>query len=505
MKYLTRHIDVPYGFYLNGKKDISVYCSNCENEHNLSKKKYGPITKILAKPYYCPSCGLKLDLHNAKYRNNFAFPVNFSEFEKTKFGFDINVYSLSCNFDSDEYDLSGQLYDSDEDPYVFRRRPMWSEKLIARYSFEKDNKVSYYSAVYLSGGYYCQYLTIGDFRERKSFPYFIDSYFLEDSLCELKNTDLEFLTKYVSEFFIDECLEKDFSLLAAKLVAIWQYPALLKVYKSGFIALFDDFVRSKYLRSADRCSKLISLRSKNLNKILKFDVNKLQIPREDVTLNVLEKIQKMISYDLDLTAKNIAIFNTERLRNFDCSLLTKKLFKYLRHQVNLCKYSDSYILSDYSDYIADLKKLKIPLTNDVLYPTNFRSAHTLLSNRVKTLEIEFKAELFKNCVLQYADLNTYGDYSIELITNPLSLKNAATYLHNCSFGYLDLILNGQCLIFLVKHKKSVIDAMLEFKLTGLNIGVAQLRGKCNNYVSDEIESFVSEWEHVALRKLKKVA
>lgn len=79
---------------------------------------------------------------------------------------------------------------------------------------------------------------------------------------------------------------------------------------------------------------------------------------------------------------------------------------------------------------------------------------------------------------------------VDLITEPNLLALWAKKFHNCSYGYCDRIINGKCVIFLVRLKAFPEYPCCMFELETGSCRVVQARGKHNHKVSKYIEDFI---------------
>lgn len=79
---------------------------------------------------------------------------------------------------------------------------------------------------------------------------------------------------------------------------------------------------------------------------------------------------------------------------------------------------------------------------------------------------------------------------VDLITEPNLLELWAKKFHNCSYGYCDRIINGKCVIFLVRLKAFPEYPCCMFELETGSCRVVQARGRHNHKVSKYIEDFI---------------
>lgn len=513
MKYFkTDDIDIPFGFYLKDGRKIYTYCSNCECENEYSLNLRQTLKEFLKTKEKCPCCNIPYKLYNAKLDNKtLSRGLYRAEFCKTEKGFNLNIYWISYNFASLNYDVSGFSLDdyfNETSIYPLKRYPVFEETLSAQFVFEDGKKVEYFADEYRYFYNTC-YCTI---EKKKNFPYFHSSLyrskenmFCLESLNELKYTRYEFFIRYISDIFDFSNDTKEF---VSTLICIWNNPKLLTVYKSGFKRLVIDYSMSKLFKKDNFINytpNYLNLKGKNLSKILGIDPSKIKLERKSLTYEKLEITKKLVKYGIDPIMENVIPFRMSLIVDYErLGLLNAKVFKYIRHQVKQLKSTDEsyFIASGYLDYLKEIEYLKYDKTSDVLYPKNFKKAHERTSNAVRNLKASEKNEVFKAVTSKYKEFDSFGSkYSVELVECSKSLINASNYMHNCSASYIDRIISGKVLIFLVKSQKSKIDGMLSLNIIGNNFTIGQLFAKNNKSVTAEVRSFVDTWYQNKVLKL----
>lgn len=478
MKYLgDLRLKFGVGFYEKYKKGVSVYCPSCDDSLAFSKNDFREFRKS---KYRC-TCGDNLELFNAKTKKHLNRSQYYSEVSRTDKGFDINVYSVNANFDIENYYF---------EEVCFRRRPTVYEDILFKFIFEPGKKVRFIS--YCKAGF-SPYGSVSispcEKHETKSFPRYLNYCFIDSSLKELDDS--------IFAPWKDILDTEDI----ACFIACWNYPSLYKLYRSGFKKIVNNFARQRFYKEYFSTStSILSINSRCINKIIKCDCNKIKVDREDLTLEDLCKCQKLQAHNIECTSKNIAMCDISFADN--PQIFNSKVFKYLRHQIEKHGLFVYCALRDYSDYLDQLKRLRIPFTDDVLFPVDFKKAHGELSERIRLLNLQGKNHLFKDATSDYKRFNIYEKISVEIITDINALIHASSYLHNCSAGYVDKVIDGKCALFLVKTKKKGIDGMLELRISNNNAKVVQLRGLHNNPCSDGIVMFVGAWLEYVNKQLK---
>ena len=83
-----------------------------------------------------------------------------------------------------------------------------------------------------------------------------------------------------------------------------------------------------------------------------------------------------------------------------------------------------------------------------------------------------------------------GDYHIEPIKTAPELSRYAYGFHNCASTYADDIANGYCFLYIVL-KLDTPRAMLELKRDDRHTKLSQLKGPCNEQVSEQLTTAIS--------------
>lgn len=100
--------------------------------------------------------------------------------------------------------------------------------------------------------------------------------------------------------------------------------------------------------------------------------------------------------------------------------------------------------------------------------------------------VGIKTSMAYRYVKVYEDEEKY----VDLITEPNLLELWAKKFHNCSYGYCDRIINGKCVIFLVRLKAFPEYPFCMFELETGSCRVVQARDRHNHKVSKYIEDFI---------------
>ena len=85
-----------------------------------------------------------------------------------------------------------------------------------------------------------------------------------------------------------------------------------------------------------------------------------------------------------------------------------------------------------------------------------------------------------------------GDYHIEPIKTAPELSRIAYRLHNCATSYAHQIAGGYCFLYVVIEGDAP-KAMVELSWNGKHAELSQLKGPCNEGVSEELTMAVNTW------------
>lgn len=167
----------------------------------------------------------------------------------------------------------------------------------------------------------------------------------------------------------------------------------------------------------------------------------------------------------------------------------RKILKYVRMQNRKNSDADFGI---YYDYIVTAEKLNFDIkSKEVLFPKDLMRAHDRVIGYYKVAGNVAKRKDFMTAIKNYANYSFEDEEKyIDLITEPNLLELWAKKFHNCSYGYCDRIINGKCVIFLVRLKAFPEYPFCMFELETGSCRVVQARDRHNHKVSKYIEDFI---------------
>lgn len=302
----------------------------------------------------------------------------------------------------------------------------------------------------------------------------------------------------------------------AEYLALYQKnPSLIeKMMKQGFKSLIRYHLYCKNLH------RLINFRKPDFYQATKL--SKAEIKNVAACQGIFSQIQKIFEFQASkiygLTPKNAAwvaksyMFSIyylddwlDKLRNNSPDFFNKHL-KYFRKQ-KIKNYSD------YADYKGQLKKLKLPLTEENLYPHNFKEAHEAL-----TVEINRRATAKKRAAAvreekkfrkKYKELLSdlyFEDESfiIRPAKGDAELLEESNVLSHCVYSnYRESYKRGKTVICLIRDKKKPEQPFFTLEIDPELTHVIQCRGKGNRGTTPEVEAFKNKWFNWIQQKPEK--
>ena len=177
----------------------------------------------------------------------------------------------------------------------------------------------------------------------------------------------------------------------------------------------------------------------------------------------------------------------------------------------VCKYTDIIKLKEYAkkqkylsiysylDYIRNMEKLDIPLTNKILFPENFQEAHDESVSKVKVIQ----SKLIKDKIKQRYDQlekNIYRDnvFLIRPAKTLNDMKEEAKQQNNCVYkNYSDKYAWGDTDIYFMRELKNPNKSLVTVEVR--NGKIRQKYQKRNDIVTDDQQKFLNKWEKEVLR------
>lgn len=494
----------------------TAYCTSCRREFNIDINNMKTVTRADETLFYekkhnkdcnCPKCGANViykDRNRGRgklWQENYLYYIQpLSDGGIILRSFYVHL-SHEMRIDSDvKYSEHQRVYYSGGKAYRFQRRPKagspyfyfcdWYNAETAETNFEWLPMSSVHTSKPWAGRLYAGFKGYAS--------WIIDKNAL--------NGDFKYscLKEYIE---IENKIEyRDSPLFTcAEYLALYQKnPSLIeKMMKQGFKRLVWYHLEKKNLY------RIINFRKPDFYTATKL--NKHEIKEVASRDGCFVQIRKIFEYQMNtvygITAQNatwvvnyymMSIYYLdewiERVKNNPKELLNKQL-KYFRKQ------KIRYYL-DYEDYKKQLKKLKMPLTEENLYPHNFDEAHKAL-----TVEINRRANAKKKAAAvreekkfrkKYKELLSdlyFEDESfiIRPAKGDAELLDEGTVLSHCVHSYSERYKRGDTVICVIREKKNPEKPFYTLELSPDFTQIIQCRGKCNRGTTPEVEAFKKKW------------
>lgn len=506
-------------FYECENKKMYVYCPNCGCEHEIDLR-HTTVAKA-KQSYPCNCFSDRINLCSSSYYmhhyphfyhaskrladlNRSGFRAEFTKREDNSVG--INVYHVVANFDAENHDYEGTC---------FKRRPVFDYELVSSFTFEKNGNVTIKTRI---GKFMNYYSVQQEMRTTKNWAIAMaDATIIRESANELVGTFLEdWIDKFdeINEAYSTRTNLSSWSdvwdaFFVGVLIDLHSNVAYCKMWKAGFTSLCINrtmrircisqnfgYMTQNLGHVDDRA--IINYQAKTLDKIFKIEISKIDkiLERNKAEVKDILAIKRMITLNIPLTPDNHYIYTQYRMPELEelCiknSISLPRVIKYLRkNNVN------SF---DYHDYLHCTIELNTPLSKDVLFPSHFKAAHDRQTGLYAAQKSSITNRQFKAAVECYKDSNYIDDkYCIKLVDTVCKLKRWGARMHNCSGGYVDRVINGHSVIFVITEitqpKKAF--AMLEYSPKSQDI--VQLRGVHNSHCDVAVETWVRLWLSIVL-------
>lgn len=497
-------------FYEVEKKTMYIYCPNCGSTHEVSvensvkwmKKNHVPCScfDFRSPAKYC---------HAGRGWENLNRSRTVAEF--SRFGNEVylNGYIVTARFGASNYNSDVQFDDSGN---ILLRHPIFDEEKVFSAKFLPNGKTEITSRLYK----FMSSISIGDFRKKKKLKSLYGYELIEESFEQLKMT---FAEKYVPKMkrFAD-AVEYEFNvpydhneLTPIFLSYMIKNIAFEKLFDAGYTGLCVNRVlndvcgwsygyrQSYYINGSSRTPEsdaCVNWRGKTLERILRCNVQILDnlFERSDIKPKTIEAVKNLQKYGLAVNEKNLMIFHyiTTLASYADKYCINlKRMVKYLRNQDGKGYKDLQYAGTEYVDYLKHLELCKVPMTEDVVFPTDLKAAHDRQIRIYHDMKDVMKEVGIKAVADKYGALNvTKDEYKLCVIPSMKVLQKYAKQLHNCSAGYADKIAREDSVLFTV-IKKGVGLFMLELNMRDLYI--VQNRGYKNESAPDDVIAFSNTW------------
>ena len=499
----------------NDEGNKTAYCTACRKEFNIdidNMRTVTPNDRILFykkhnETCFCPNCNEHVIYKDKNRGRGKLWQENYLYFFQPLRGGGLILRTFYLHLSHEisitanvEYSEHQRIYYAGGKAYRFQRQPLsgspyfylcdWYNAKIAETQFEWLSMASVSTPKPWTGRLYSGFKGYA--------KWVIDNKALEG---EFKYSCLkEYLESRKDIEYRDACLYT-----CAEYLALYQKnPSLIeKMMKQGFKSLIWYHLNCKNLH------RIINFRKPDFYQAAKL--NKSEVKRLAAYHGAFSQIKRIFEYQASkiygLTPKNAAwaannymlsIYYLDewlnKLKDNPPEFFNKHL-KYLRKQKIV------YYL-DYVDYKRQLKELKIPLTQENLYPHNFKETHEALTVEINRRENAKKRAAAvreeKKFRKKYKELLSdlyFEDESfiIRPAKGDAELLDEGTVLSHCVYSYRERYKRGDTVICFIREKKDPEKPFYTLELSPDFTRIAQCRGKCNRGTTPEVEAFKKKW------------
>lgn len=318
-------------------------------------------------------------------------------------------------------------------------------------------------------------------------------------------TDMKYSTYTREKYGLDIGCEAEF--IIDYVNKFLKYQAVELLEKAGFEKIVHSYISRTGYKNA------INIRATSLEKIFGLKAKERKEIREarfDLADIYLYKKIKKAGAELEL--KDVGMFSLYRLEETlqDVSKYTDltTAIGYMRNQrENAAEKQASLfclMMSDYADYLRDLDKLQIKLTAKVLRPKNFKEEHELTSQMVKDRLNELQAKNFVRYQKEKTKMTKpylSGSLLIRPAKSAKELDKESANLHHCVRTYKSKVADGKTAILFIRKQEAPDEPFYTLEYDGKKI--VQCRGLYNCGMTDEVKSFVAEWEKWEAKNIKR--
>lgn len=310
------------------------------------------------------------------------------------------------------------------------------------------------------------------------------------------------------------CAEHEPMQVAPFLEAHLQHPRLEHLVKVGFQLLASDLAYG-------RChSDGLDETQRRTHRILRVGAEDIPYLKEiNVSFSVLRDFQKYCERNLkdrqELHAWQVrhSITNVEGnilrlLEHMTAHRLMRYMeqqFEFLQHRLTPNK-NKRYnalkdLFADYCDYLRMCRNEQHDLSNDfVLFPKDIQKAHDRVSRQIKLkanakMRRDFKIACKR--IMNQLDFELNG-MKILYPATPDDIVAEGHALHHCVGGYVDRVAKQECIILFLRQTEQVDKPFYTIEVC--NQKVAQVRGEHNAAATEEVNSFMEQWEKMVLQR-----
>lgn len=219
----------------------------------------------------------------------------------------------------------------------------------------------------------------------------------------------------------------------------------------------------------------------NFMKMHNITYQQLQVLRliKRANIGIINKILK------------IGLDNISRIESANKYVDLVDLLEYSKQQKN-------FTIHSYLDYLRNMEKLEVPLTNNILFPENFWRAH---DESVKKVKIVGSKVINKKIHKRYEELSKYSYEDKMYLIRPAKslndMKNESKQQNNCVYkNYSEKYAFGDTDIFFLRSLDNPNKSLATIEVNKKK--VVQSRIKNNLKTNKEQDKFIENWEKTIL-------
>lgn len=427
---------------------------------------------------FCPCCDADVKLKQARYKYkdlgrkgywaNYAYTQNFAK------GKVLRCFHLTKDYSDtslDELKRGEFIWDEYQRFYIFNDGHVESYKDEIHNMYNRS-KLGYWKKLDIRNIDYEPYINIGEsYVDNILGEYFID---LEDGEYNQKIKLLDYLSRY---------------------------KALRVLHKKGFYNLELDIVKVGI--------NSIRWHQSQVNKILGFDINKLKVAKEELSLDQMKAFRVCEKEGIALTEKNYRLVRDLHLNNegnyeafASTGLTIKEWCKYMRNITN----KSNMGVSEYLDYIKYCNIMGYDTKDtQINKPTDLQVAHDRVSDAITRLKEREKNKGFSRVVSSYRRLYEYfnNEYMIIVPQTAAAVIKEGKELHHCVGVYIDRIVNKDTVILFVRERSAPYQRFVTVEYDPQLNMIVQARADHNDKPEDSVFDFLNEWKKKI--KIRQVA
>lgn len=191
----------------------------------------------------------------------------------------------------------------------------------------------------------------------------------------------------------------------------------------------------------------------------------------------------------EIDVKMAILLGAQRHHEFKEILDSEETLKYI------IKSNITYV-SDYYDYLKDLKELGAINDPKALYPKNYIQAHKKATTKIKIKKSKYLVDGFKKSYKKYKKYEyDNSKFMIIAVSTPEQLYKESEVLDHCVRAYDRDVADGKTEIMFIRKSNKANKPFYTLELS-TSKKVIQVRGKENCDPTDKIKDFVREWADI---------